>query len=219
MYINSGTMGPGNSEFSLYKFNVNDFVPAPGFAAVPNAPPFLASFSDPRNGQSPGPTLQRDAHGMALVRRPFSRNVIHQFDRVQDSVDVFGTDALPTTLPRLGGYSLRSSGVCGTTPGAPVVNGAPLTNKPSPDLADAAPYGNVLYVALRGPAPITVAHAAVGSCPGLGIIRLDASRTSGTLIAVFNTTLLSPQGINLSDNHMAVVIRPFCQARHTHNAR
>ena len=165
--------------------------------------------------------MRRDAHGLAVVHAPFGNSVLHQFDRIQDSADVFATNSPANQLERIGGYSLRTSGVCGTTPGVPLVNGVPLTNKPTPDLVAVAPYGSLIFAALRGPVPITVGHAALGSCPGLGVIRLDSDRRSGTLVAVFNTTILGADGRNLSDNHDVAVVRvsPCQNRRHSHHQK
>lgn len=215
MYINAGTSGPGISEFSLFKFPLSGF---PGSA--PNEPRIEASFADANNGLTPVAELRRDAHGLNLVRGPFGQSFVYQFDRIQDSIDIFSTTQFPNgTLQRVGHIDLRESGVCGTTPGAP------SANLPTPDLGQVSPFGNIVYVSLRGPRPITVAHAAVGSCPGLGMIRLSADRLSGRLTQVFNTTLLNEAGdLNLSDNHMATVVRvrstlPSCNPRHSHARR
>lgn len=63
-----------------------------------------------------------------------------------------------------------------------------------------------MYVALRGPFPLTVSHAADGSCPGLGIIDLSPNRRSGNLTAVMETSVLNGDGSrNLSDPHAAIV--------------
>lgn len=202
-YVNSGTPRASVSGFSLYRMS-RDYPNAPSKADAPNTPAVVASYEDPLNGQSVPASQQRDAHGMVLTRQ--AGGLIHQLDRVQDTVDVFST--FQTSLTPVSRYNLRASQVCGTTLGAPLVNGLPLRNKPTPDLGDASPTGDFIYVALRGPVPITVAHAAVGSCPGLGVIQLEASGTTGTLIGVLPTTDLSTDGTrNLSDNHAAIVVR------------
>jgi hypothetical protein len=56
---------------------------------------------------------------------------------------------------------------------------------PAPDLADRSPSGNRLFVALRGPVPLSGdPHNATGSTPGLGIIQVTAGGRDGKLIAV-----------------------------------
>jgi hypothetical protein len=68
------------------------------------------------------------------------------------------------------------------------------------------PDGGRIFVALRGPFPLTVAHAATGSCPGLGIVSLSPDRRSGTLTGALATSVVDFTGTrNLSDPHAAVV--------------
>jgi hypothetical protein len=61
----------------------------------------------------------------------------------------------------------------------------PLTDNAAPDLIDAAPGGDRLFVALRGPVPLSGdPHNAVGSTPGLGIIEITENGRSGALVAI-----------------------------------
>jgi hypothetical protein len=99
-------------------------------------------------------------------------------------------------------YDLTDSGACGTTPGAAT------SNDPTPDLGDGAPDGASIYMALRGPLPLTVSHAAAGSCPGLGILRRNPTNQEWTLAAVLPTVVMNyPNTINLSDPHAVIVRR------------
>ena len=64
----------------------------------------------------------------------------------------------------------------------------------------------MIIVSLRGAHPISVRHAAQGSCPGIGVVTLNEDRTDGELTHVFRTFLSDYTGTkNLSDIHMAVV--------------
>jgi hypothetical protein len=64
------------------------------------------------------------------------------------------------------------------------LNGS-LTDNAAPDLIDAAPGGDRLFVALRGPVPLSGdPHNAVGSTPGLGIIDITENGRSGSLVAI-----------------------------------
>ena len=99
-------------------------------------------------------------------------------------------------------YDLTKSQACGTTAGA---SGS---NDPTPDLADASPNGDAIFVALRGPFPLTVSHAAVGSCPGLGIIQRDPVTQEWQLAHVLPSTVMDfTDTLNLSDPHAAIVRR------------
>lgn len=210
MHLNTGTHGPNMSEFSIYRFGL-DYPKAPAFNP-PNTPAPVAVWQDPDNGKVAGIDLpaggNRDAHGMVIVRnnRSGAAGYLHQIDRIRNNVEVFKLSPPWNDLDKRheGSYSLTASGVCGGTVGTT------RTNDPTPDLADltldGVPTGNRIYVALRGPFPLTVSHAADGSCPGLGIIDLSPNRRTGGLTAVMGTTVLNGDGSkNLSDPHAAIV--------------
>ncbi len=211
MHINSGTSGKGISEFSLYRFEV-DYPAAPAFNA-PNMPAPVASWHDQDNGQGLPHDMNRDAHGLVAVRNIESGTAryIHQMDRVRNNAEVFKIAPPWNDLEKrhVGTYSLTTTGVCGTTLGSEKVN------DPTPDLGDlslgGAPDGGRIYVALRGPNPLSVSHAAEGSCPGLGIVTLSADRTSGELTHVLPTMVVDyTETENLSDPH-AVIVRKKLQ--------
>lgn len=201
MHLNTGTSGPGISEFSVYRLPL-DYPKAPAFNP-PNTPAPLATFKDENNGKVAGQDLpeggNRDAHGVAVTLG--STPYLHQMDRVQNKVEVFRMDEQAESMPRVGTYDLTTTDACKAT------LGAKGNNDPAPDLADISPMGNRIYVALRGPNPLSVSHAAEGSCPGLGIITLNADGSSGELTNVLETSSLNfDKSLNLSDPH-AVIVR------------
>ena len=63
-----------------------------------------------------------------------------------------------------------------------------ISPDPAPDLMGIAPSGNRVFVALRGPRPLSgnnpAFNNAVGSTPGLGVIQVTQEGRSGELIAV-----------------------------------
>jgi len=63
-----------------------------------------------------------------------------------------------------------------------------LSSDPAPDLMDAAPDGSHVFVALRGPSPLTGNNAAVnnavGSTPGVGVIKVEGNGKSGKLVGI-----------------------------------
>ncbi len=210
MHLNTGTPAPNVSEFSLYRFPLN-YPTAPDFNPV-NIPEPVAVWQDVDNGKIAGEDIpagtNRDAHGIVLVRHGVSGTprYLHQLDRIRDNVEVFQVAPPWDDLARRheGSYSLTTTEICGST------LGTEQTNKPTPDLGDLSlggvPDGQRIYVALRGPFPLTVSHAAVGSCPGLGVITLSPNRKSGELTHVLPTTVLNfDQTQNLSDPHAAIV--------------
>lgn len=210
MHLNTGTPGPNISEFTIYRFPIS-YPSAPAFNP-PNIPAPVAVWEDPDNGKTAGVNLplgtNRDAHGIVLVRHMVSGvpRYLHQMDRIRNNVEVFKIAPPWDNLAfrHEGTYSLTTTGVCGMT------TGATTSNDPTPDLGDLSvagiPDGGRIYVALRGPFPLTVSHAASGSCPGLGIITLSPNRKSGTLTHVLPTTVLNfTKTKNLSDPHAAIV--------------
>jgi len=208
MHINSGTSGPNISEFSLYRLST-DLPVAPGFMPA-NTPAPVASWHDEDNGKVMDKDTNRDAHGLIAIRnlKSGTAHYIHQMDRVRNNVEVFKLTPPWNNMEKTheGSYDLTTTGVCGTTLGATTYN------DPTPDLgdmtADGTPNGERIYVALRGPFPLSVSHAAQGSCPGLGIITLSANRKSGELTHVLPTMVGDYLGSkNLSDPHAVVVRR------------
>ncbi|MEB3180004.1 MAG: hypothetical protein VKL59_13345 [Nostocaceae cyanobacterium] len=203
MMLNTGTSAPNVSEFTVYRFT-QDYPLAPNFNH-PNQPLPIAVWADPENGNII-PGNNRDAHGMVVVRNFKSRKdkYLHQFDRVRNNVEVFKMAPPWDNLGfrREGTYSLTTTGACGQTLGA--MHG----NDPTPDLADISlgNNGDRIYVALRGPLPQSIAHAAAGSCPGLGIVTLSRHKNSGRLTHVLPTMIINGDNSkNLSDPHAAIV--------------
>lgn len=213
-WLNAGVYAANTASFAIYRMPTN--WPAAPLYYPPNLPKPKVIYQDPSHGTVVAPNNaisgnNRDAHGFGLTA---FRTYLHQFDRVLNNVEVFhaGTGARNT-------YSLTTTGVCGTTAGAnydsanPTVrvpdghpNAVSVYNDPSPDLLDLSPHGNRFYVALRGPNPLSVSHAAAGSCPGLGVVELSADGKSGTLTHVIPTTWMDYAGkTNISDPHAAIV--------------
>jgi len=207
MHLNTGTPAPNVSEFSIYRFPL-DYPAAPSFNAA-NTPTPVAVWADADNGKVAGVDIpeksNRDAHGLVLTRKtsPDEISYLHQMDRIRNNVEVFSIAAPWNDLASRheGTYSLTTTGACGST------IGTTKSNEPTPDLGDLSiTDGNRIYVALRGPFPLTVSHAAEGSCPGLGIITLSPDRRSGELTHVLPTTILNgDRSRNLSDPHAAIV--------------
>ena len=203
VHLDAGTPGPDKSEFTIYRFNQADFPVAPGFNA-PNMPTPVVVFADPDNGLSIHGN-NRDAHGMGMTKSHGNQpQFLHQFDRVRNVVETFNMTTLARntySLTTANGKVNGSAGtVCGTT------TGATTSNDPTPDLLDLSPEGNRFYVALRGPFPLTLSHAATGSCPGLGIVGLKKGFSSGALSYVLPTVHMNYAGTkNISDPHGAAV--------------
>ncbi len=220
MYLNAGVSaspaGADDSTFILYRLPL-DYPAGPVADAVPNEPPVVKFFEVKQMDITSEAELavRRDAHG--LVMSP-DRRLLYQFDRVQNNAEVFDVrmidddpDApLSAHAPaHVGTLDLTGSGHC-VGESAPFVdiNGDNYESNddPAPDLVDIAPDGSRLIVAFRGPHPVTVKHAALGSCPGFGVVTLDDDRMTGALTHVFRTVVTDATGTrNLSDIHAAAV--------------
>jgi DNA-binding beta-propeller fold protein YncE len=64
----------------------------------------------------------------------------------------------------------------------------PLTPDPAPDLMDVSPDGAWVFLALRGPQPLTAnvegVDNAVGASPGLGVVRVGPDGRTGELVGL-----------------------------------
>jgi len=124
---------------------------------------------DPRAGPNlPAPEVvfqaegERDSHGMVAVR---DDAYLWVMDRHADVAEVISV-------------------ATGEHESTVALNGA-LTDRAAPDLVDISPEGNLLYVALRGPTPLTGdPHNATGETPGLGVIRVSGDGSEGALVAI-----------------------------------
>jgi hypothetical protein len=121
-----------------------------------------------------------DSHGMVLVGD--RGRYLWVFDRHADSAEVFATD----DDRHVGAIALNGS----------------LTGNAAPDLTDIAPAGDLVFVALRGPTPLSGdPHNARGATPGLGIIRVTESGRSGELAGIVRFTNVGADGIERADPH------------------
>jgi hypothetical protein len=63
-----------------------------------------------------------------------------------------------------------------------------VSEDPAPDLMDAAPDGSYVFTTLRGPSPLTGnnkdVNNAVGSTPGVGVIKVEGNGRSGKLVSI-----------------------------------
>ena len=129
---------------------------------------------------SPG---EHDSHGMAAV----GNRHIWVMDRHANMAEIISVAAnrRVNTVPLAG----------------------PLSADPAPDLVDASPNGDLLFVALRGPTPLSGdPHIATGSTPGMGIIAVDQQGDSGSLKAILRITNRDAGGVERADAH-AVRVR------------
>ena len=174
MYVNSGGR-PGKLEhLHLYGFEVYRF-PLGDFSANNETLP-------PNN---PSPVVvhaadgEHDSHGMVATG---DGRYLWVMDRHGDMVEVFATD---------------DDRHLGTIP----LNGE-LTDNAAPDLADISPDGKQVYVAFRGPTPLSGdPHIATGTTPGLAILDVTEDGASGRVAAIVRLTNMGADGVERADPH------------------
>ncbi len=159
-------------------------LPVDGFSPLPNPP----------NTPAPSLVVSRDdlgtadAHGAVLASRG---RYLWVADRATNDVVVVDTAA---------------STVAGTFTLAGTVS-----SDPAPDLMDIAPSGNRVFIALRGPNPLTGnvpgVNNTVGGTPGLGVVRVEQAGRAGTLQSISPISKVL-DGVERADPH-AVRVRPL----------
>jgi hypothetical protein len=79
-----------------------------------------------------------------------------------------------------------------------------VSGDPAPDLMDAAPDGSYVFVALRGPNPLTgndkAVNNAVGSTPGVGVVKVFSGGRSGEFVGVARVSNMK-DGKETADPH------------------
>ena len=124
-----------------------------------------------------------DSHGMAAVGR-----YVWNVDRAGNNVEII--DSLPN-------LSVGSVTMAGS-----------VSEDPAPDLLDVSPDAAYVFVALRGPAPLTgndkTVNNAKGSTPGVGVITVINGGRGGEFIGVARLTNMK-DGKETADIHAVAV--------------
>jgi hypothetical protein len=146
---------------------------------------FPASGYPASQANTPAPTIvfsktgMADSHGMAAVG---GNRYLWVMDRHGDAAEVLDL----STGERINTVNLNGR----------------LTSDAAPDLVDVAPDDDQLFVALRGPVPLSGdPHNATGSTPGLGIIQLSEGGRTGQLVAIIPVTNPAQQSGQAPDPH------------------
>jgi hypothetical protein len=179
MYVNSGGSAAAVHDGHPLKFGFDVYrFPLSAYAAT-NAP------NTPAPERLFSATGAHDSHGMAPAA---GGRHVWVFDRHANVAEVIAT----------------GSGAHANT----VALAGALSGDPAPDLADAAPDGRRLFVALRGPTPLSGdPHNATGSTPGLGVVEVTPDGRGGRLAVVVPITNASAQGAQRPDPHAVRVRR------------
>lgn len=134
-------------------------------------------------------TTSRDGHGVSATG---GGRYVWITDRATNVAEVFATESGARTT-----VSMTSA----------------LSSDPAPDLTDVSPAGDLLFVALRGPTPLSGGAVAVGSTPGLGVMKLSAAGDQGTMQSVFRVTNPDASSVERADAHgIRVRVKPGMSA-------
>ena len=219
MHFNAGASASGagadDSVFIMYRLPL-DYPAGDDPILTPNEPRPVIFYEEKRLDLPVAEfASRRDAHGVTMSP---SRRFLYQFDRIQNKAEVFdmakvavapGSVVDDSSAAHVGTIDLTGSGFC-VGEGEPYVDqddaAYEFDDDPAPDLVDISPDGRRIVVSFRGPNPVTVKHAARGSCPGFGVVTLDRDGASGSLTHVFRTFVRDwSRTRNLSDIHAAIV--------------
>lgn len=180
IYVNSGGRPGPMDHLHLYGFEVYRFA--------------LADFETPdadRMPNTPEPVVvfsrdgEHDSHGMVATG---NGRYLWVMDRHGDVVEVLGTadDSHVGTIPLNGVH----------------------TDNAAPDLADRSPDGSLVFVAFRGPTPLSGdPHIATGATPGLGVLAVTDDGRSGAVIGIVRVSNIGDDGIERADPHALRVRR------------
>jgi hypothetical protein len=120
-----------------------------------------------------------DSHGMAAVG-----SYVWSGDRAGNNIEV---------IDAAGNTSVGTINLAGA-----------VSDDPAPDLMDAAPDGSHVFVALRGPSPLTgndkAVNNAVGSTPGVGVVTVSGGGKGGELVGVARVSNMK-EGKETADPH------------------
>ena len=180
MFVNSGGRPGPLEHLHVYGFDVYGF-PLDTFRGAAGALP----------PNTPAPKVvfsadgQHDSHGMVLTG---SGRYLWVMDRHADVIEILATAD--------DGHVRQVA-----------LNGA-LTDNAAPDLTDAAPAGNLVFVALRGPTPLSGdPHNAKGSTPGLAVVEVLDGGRNARLTAIVRLTNVGKDGVERADPHAVRVRR------------
>jgi hypothetical protein len=173
MYVNSGGRPGPMEHLHVYGFDVYRFSLDALRGSAPMAP------------NTPAPKVvftadgQHDSHGMVVVG---GGRYLWVMDRHADVVEVLGT---------ADGARVRTLSL----------NGA-LTANAAPDLTDVDPSGSLVFVAFRGPTPLSGdPHNAKGDTPGLAVLEVLDGGRNGRLLGLVRLTNVGSDGVERADPH------------------
>jgi hypothetical protein len=182
MYVNSGGGTAANlAEFDVYSTRLNAFTAEP---APPNSPAFNLVVSEDQREHT-------DSHGIALLK---GGRYLWVADRSGNRIVTIDT----ATDRKAGEFPIGGD----VSPSDAFWLFCKLSDDPAPDLMDASPDGDRVFVSLRGKLPLSGdPHASTGSTPGLGVMKVRRGGRSGYLEAIVPISNVDSGGIDRADPH------------------
>lgn len=180
MYVNSGGRPGVMEHLHVYGFDVYRFALGSFNAARPSTAPNAPAAARVFTAEG-----QHDSHGMVAAG---GGAYVWVADRHADVIEVLSTadGARVKTLS---------------------LNGAMTTNA-APDLADISPRGDRVFIAFRGPTPLSGdPHNAMGATPGLAVLQVLENGRDGRLTGLIRLTNTGPDGVERADPHAVRVRR------------
>lgn len=182
LFVNSGA---GAFATNPWQYDLYAFPPVFDAVNAPNQPaPILVDRDD---------SERRDAHGMIparVSRGAADARYLWMADRGLGVMSIY--DAKAQTL----------------VDEFPMEEGQDAVVHLTPDLLASSPMGHRIFASMRGPAPLSGAHASAGTTPGLGVFRVMKNGAKGELMAVVPISNIDAQGIERGDAHgVAVRVR------------
>ena len=127
----------------------------------------------------------RDAHGTAVT---FNNRYLWVADRAANVIEVFDAQS----SERL----------------APVELVEPLSDDPTPDLIDVAPTGDLVFITLRGPNPLSGdPHVSTGSTPGLAVMTVGDGGRTGVVQRIIRISNVDAAGVERADPNFQLLER------------
>lgn len=137
-------------------------------------------------------SVPRDAHGVTKTR---NEKYVWFFDRAGNVAEVYRAST---------GAYLRTLNLADPD----------ISADPTPDLADTAPDGRFIYIAARGPLPLSGdPHASTGSTPGLLVLELLQDGRTGAVRGLARITNVDTGGVERADAH-GIRVRLLPRGRH-----
>jgi DNA-binding beta-propeller fold protein YncE len=180
MYVNSGGRPGPMEHLHMYGFDVYRFT--------------LDAFRGSKAAFAPNTPVpkvvfkadgQHDSHGMVVTG---GGRYVWVMDRHADVVEVLAT---------ADDKHVRTLSLNGT-----------LTDNAAPDLTDISPAEDRVFVAFRGPTPLSGdPHNAKGSTPGLAVLEVLDGGRNGRLLGLVRLTNVGADGVERADPHALRVRR------------